>query len=206
MLWTGPRRVDSLSFIWRLSARRVARHRTPCIMQRGQSLMDKLLERLAAYIAAHPQTAFFNTPATSDEIAAVESALGVPLPNEYRAFLARHNGGFIDVSEIGPEALPDAAWNSNTLLGTVQLMKEYRQWANIGADVFGFQGKWPYIPFCQTEGQELLVFGPSTAGRAAPVLDAFHEMPPDEWSERYPSFTAFLEAYLDGEGNVNTIA
>jgi ribosomal-protein-alanine N-acetyltransferase len=32
LLWTGPRRVDSLSLVWRLSARRVARHRTSSVM------------------------------------------------------------------------------------------------------------------------------------------------------------------------------
>jgi hypothetical protein len=38
------------------------------------------------------------------------------------------------------------------------------------------------------------------------VIDAFHEMPPEEWSELYPSFAAFLEAYLDGEAKAETIA
>jgi hypothetical protein len=128
--------------------------------------------------------------------------MGVQLPVGYKAFLGRYNGGFIDVSEIGPDALGDAAWNSNNLLSTKQVVKEYRQWAKIGADVFGYRGTWPYIPFCQTEHQELLVLGPSRPGLSAPVLDAFHEMPPDEWSVLYSSFTEFLQAYLDGEGRV----
>lgn len=175
-------------------------------MQQEQPHMDKLFERLAAYIAAHPNTAFFNPPATPKEIAEVESAIGVQLVAEHKSFLGRFNGGFIDVSDIGPDALPDAAWNSNNLLSTKQIAKEYLQWATIGADVFGYEGTWPYVPFCQTEGQELLVLGPSKPGGSAPVLDAFHEMPPDEWSSLYPSFTEFLNAYLDGEGKVKTIA
>jgi hypothetical protein len=43
LLWTGPRRVDSLSLMWRLSARRVARHRTSSVIPHGQPDMTKAL-------------------------------------------------------------------------------------------------------------------------------------------------------------------
>ena len=39
MLWTGPRRVDSLFFVQRLLARRVTRQRLSSVMQRKLTLL-----------------------------------------------------------------------------------------------------------------------------------------------------------------------
>ncbi|HEY7115512.1 MAG TPA: SMI1/KNR4 family protein [Tepidisphaeraceae bacterium] len=171
--------------------------------------MNDLLQRLQEFVAAHPRRAFFDAAASADAVAGLEAAIGVRLPAAYRQFLLAFDGGFINTSGGTPEDqrwdLGTARWNSNHLLGIRGIQKEFAQWAKIGRDVFGVE-PWPYIPFCQTSGQELLVLGPEGADGEAPVLDAFHEAPPEEWEVLYPSFRAFLSAYLDGEGRVKTIA
>jgi hypothetical protein len=52
MLWTAPRRVESLSLIWCLLARRVGRHRLSSVMRHLASRLSKVdreqLERLVA--------------------------------------------------------------------------------------------------------------------------------------------------------------
>jgi hypothetical protein len=171
--------------------------------------MTDLIERLRRFIAAHPKRAFFDAPASPGAVDGLEAGIGVRLPGAYHQFLLAFDGGFINIAGSSPDDpdwdLGTARWNSNHLLGTAQIQKEHAQWARIGRDVFGVE-PWPFIPFCQTSGQELLVFGPVGADGEAPVLDAFHEVPPEEWGVLYPDFRAFLSAYLDGEGRVETIA
>lgn len=38
------------------------------------------------------------------------------------------------------------------------------------------------------------------------ILDAFHELPPQYWSELYAGFEALLLAYAENEGALKTIA
>jgi hypothetical protein len=61
-----------------------------------------------------------------------------------------------------------------------------------------------YIPFAQTSEQESLVFVPGFDGSEPPVLDAFHEA--SEWAELYPDFPSMLRAYVERDGDIETIA
>ena len=173
--------------------------------------MEKLLQQFRDFALANPSRAFFGKPATPKALATIEKAIGAPLPPAYRAFLSAFDGGFINVSGGNPKDkdwdLGDARWNGNHFLTTKEVLEEYKMWAKIGADVFGFEGCWPYIPFCRTEGQELLVL--DTTGKKAanpPILDAFHEMPPEEWRVLSPGLEKFLRAYLSKNGAIETIA
>jgi hypothetical protein len=172
--------------------------------------MNELLQRLRDFIAAHPERAFFDAPATPADIATEEATIGVPLPESYRQFLLTFNGGFINISGLQRSEEDwdrgTARWNSNYIFGTKLLAKEYAQLEKLARDVFAVEGTWEFVPFCQTSGQEILVFGPRQANQDTPVLDAFHEMPPDDWSVLYPSFAHFLKAYIDGEGEASIIA
>lgn len=170
--------------------------------------MDELLARLRAFIAANPSRCVFHPGATESAIEAAESATGVPIPADYRAFLRCFDGGFISVCGERTDAdwnEAGARWNSNSLYGTEQMVAEFTDQQLIWQSDLGWVGPWPYLPFCYTTGQEFLVFGPA-AGSTRPVLDAFHEVGPSEWGVLYPSFEALLRAYLDGEGNIETIA
>ncbi len=172
--------------------------------------MQDLLQLLRKIVAANPQQAFFDVPAQPEEIDALETAIGLPLPKSYRQFLETFNGGFINITRLNPGEqlwnLKTARWNSNDLLGTQAIQKEYYRMAEFARDVFGVEGKWEFIPFCKTSGQEHLVFGPATAPEDSPVLSAFHECPPEEWSVLYPNFQEFFRAYLGGDGKLRTIA
>ena len=171
--------------------------------------MNELLARLRKFIADHPNRCFFRPGASVHAIAEAESAIGHPLPNDYRQFLAEFDGGFISIcGQPGDEYWDEAAarWNSNSFSGIEQLVTEHNDLQLIWQLDLHWAGPWPYIPFCHTNGQERLVFGaPSMSGRR-PVLDAFHEASPEEWGELYSSFAALLSAYLAGDGQINTIA
>jgi hypothetical protein len=165
--------------------------------------MDETLDQLHAFIVAHPKRAYFEPPADEGAIAGVEQAIGLKLPASYRAFLRRFNGGFINICTLGPDDeiwdLKAARWNSNWLFGTGDLVKQYDRARSIGG-----WDRIQYVPFAQTNGQESLVFFPRADASEPPILDAFHEG--SEWSELYPNFTSMLRAYVEREGNLETIA
>jgi hypothetical protein len=169
----------------------------------GALAMGKTLDRLEAFVAAHPKRAFFEPAADENAIATVEQAIGLKLPPSYRAFLRRFNGGFINICAFGPDDeywnVKTARWNSNWLFGTADLIKQYDRARTIGG-----WDRIVYIPFCQTNGKESLVFVPRPDGSEPPVLDAFHEA--SEWAELYPDFPSMLLAYVEREGNIETIA
>jgi hypothetical protein len=165
--------------------------------------MEELLYRLELYIQSHPATAVFKPPASIADIEHVESVLGTSIPEQYRAFLLRHDGGFINIAGNG-EDLSGAEWNSHSLLGVLQIVREHTTWSRRGSEIFGIEEPWPFMPFCDTAYQEMLVL--DTRVQPATIVDAFHEVPPNDWGVLYPTFAAFLEAYLDGDGKLETVA
>jgi hypothetical protein len=151
--------------------------------------MQQVLQRLQTFVTANPHRAFFEPAASAAAINDVERSIGLTLPPSYRAFLEIFNGGFINICPFGPGhkhwSIKDARWNSNHLFGTDDLVKEYNKMRSIG--------EWeslPYFPFCQTSGQEWLVFFPSSDGSEPPVLDAWHEA--SEWKPLYPDFLSLV--------------
>jgi SMI1/KNR4 family protein SUKH-1 len=170
--------------------------------------MDDVLDRLQAIVAQRPTRCCFAPGASAAQIAEAEKAAGIEFPEPYQRFLSRFDGGFISL--YGETSDPDwdpagSEWNSNALFGTKRLVHEYLDQRLIWQVDLGWQGEWPYLPFCQTEGQEMLVFGPASSNGARPVLDAFHEVWPHEWGVVYTDFRAFLAAYVGGDGRVETI-
>ena len=126
------------------------------------------------------------------------------IPPSYRQFLRRFNGGFINISASKPGDeywdLGSARWNSNWLFGTADVLNEFTVLQDRVDEESGI------LPFCQTSGQESLVFGPAENGDEPPVLDAFHEYPSSEWGELYPNFESLLRAYISKKGKIKTIA
>src|SRR5438270_5095800 len=152
------------------------------VIRRRSPDMDELLQRLRDFVVANPEKAIFNAPAAPEKVAALEAAIGLRLPKTHRQFLFAFNGGFINIAGKNSKGedwdVGTARWNSHHLLDTQTIEKEYKQLAKLGSDVFGIKGKWKFVPFCQTKGQELLVFGPARFLGDSPILDAFHEYPP----------------------------
>jgi len=170
--------------------------------------MNKLLDQFREYVAAHPKRCFFGPAATDGAIAAAEAQMELSIPADYRLFLQSFDGGFISL--CGESDKPDwdeggARWNSNHLLGVAGLVAEFTDLRDIWRMDQGWTEAWPYLPFCHTDDQELLVFG-ACSGDHYPVLDAFHERGPPDWRVLYPNFETLLLTYLDGEGRIRTIA
>jgi len=170
--------------------------------------MGEWIDALAAFVHSQPTLCCFQPPAAPSEIAAAEAAAGIEFPEPYRQFLSRFNGGFI--SRCGRTTDADweprsAEWNSNALFGTERLVREYTDQRLIWQLDLGWPGAWPYLPFCHTDGQELLVFDADRGGGGRAVLDAWHEVGPDEWRVLYRGFEDFLAAYVQGQGRVQTV-
>lgn len=168
--------------------------------------MQSLLNKLGAQIDKHPRRAFFAPPASPEQIDGLQQYIQLPLPDSYRLFLRMHNGGFF--SHERPDKADDIhmateAWNSNQLLGVEEIADYFDRIR------YKFSGRYiRFIPFCHTQGQELLVF--STIGETSddsPVFDAWHEVGPDDWMNQklYDGFAEFLEAYIEKFGDIRTI-
>ena len=171
--------------------------------------MVDVFDALQRFVEAHPARCCFRPGASAAEIAAAEAAMGMEIPAAYRRFLARFDGGFISLYRLTTDADWDfgaAEWNSNALFGIERLVHEYKDQQLIWQLDLGWEGPWPYLPFCHTDGQEHLVFGPADPAGERPVLDAWHEVWPHEWGVLYRGFEEFLAAYVGGEGNVETVA
>jgi hypothetical protein len=165
--------------------------------------IQRTLDMLQLFIDRNAERAIFQPPAFERSIALLEEQTGLTLPNSYRCFLRRFNGGFINICNIGPNDEhwdeKAARWNSNWLFGTGDLFKAYESARNLG----GWE-KINYLPFCQTSCQDQLVFFPKPNGKEPEVLDASHEA--SEWKVIYPSFQSMLLAYVKGGGHIETIA
>ena len=170
--------------------------------------IGSVLAALERFVAQQQGRSFFHGAASSEEIRKVKAATGLDLPESYAEFLRRFNGGFISIAgETTDEDWDEqtAAWNSNLLLGTDQIIAKCRELEAMFEEIW--DGPWRFLPFCETEGQETLVFAPpDPKTKESPVLDAFHEYPPDLWEQAYPDFPTLLADYVARKGQIETIA
>ena len=156
-----------------------------------------------------------NEGATEAQIQEFEEVMNIKLPQIMRDFFLANNGGCFadnswDKKEIlDPEERGTIVWNSNYFLSLEEIADAYNCGKYSSMD---FQerededesGK-RYIPIIHTAGQENLVWCASEDG-STEILDAFHEYFADEWEVLYNSFENLLEAYMEQEGNIETIA
>ena len=169
--------------------------------------MDEL-DALQRYIADHPTRAFFQPPAAPAEIDSLEVHLGRTLPTSFRAFLLRHDGGFIAANSSSDDPAWDPraeAWNSIRIMSVTEIREESDR---IQRPQLAFAPRSPvrYIPCIYGFNQELLVFDAAADPQTdPPILDAFHEIPPTGWESLFESFAAFLERYIEGEGDLDTV-
>ena len=163
--------------------------------------MHDVLRRLRQYVTAHPQTAVFDPPANDSQIADAEQVLKLPIPDDYKRFLRQFDGGFLirDRTRNDWVSKEHEAWNSNQLMGCTGLswatdaLKDM-YWINLDVP-------WEHVGFCHTEDQQFLAFAPPSHPSPGAVLRVIEgEMPPN-WDAIYPTFAAFLDAYLRLEGH-----
>lgn len=172
--------------------------------------MKQLLDQLEQFIQQHPERARFSPQQHPHEIELVEKAFDIQLPDSYKAFLKRFDGGFIcgpDLTSMVKEGdIETVQWNSFVLFGIRELISKYEDLDSQSWKIWDFQGPYPYIPFASTPINELVVFVNRPWGASeSPVFDAFHEDPANDWGILAPTFRDFLAQYLTAEGDPSAI-
>ncbi|UAJ12539.1 SMI1/KNR4 family protein [Glacieibacterium megasporae] len=188
-----------------------------------------LLDHLDMLCERRPEVCDFRPGATPSELADLERALELQLPETLRSVLMRVNGGkFIDNDEHPEYEAEEVTDNrvSCALLGTAEIRQAYLDliatnethvelsgWANKRpvrprlALPGGSRAVWPYVPIAWTvEGREMLVLEVLVGGAANGVLDAFHEISPAKWGELYEGHVEFMEDYIAMAGSVKAIS
>jgi len=162
--------------------------------------MEDILNRLKDKSVELGERAFFNPPATEDEIRDVEARLKIVFPISVRQFYLTFNGGFFAGADWSEEDLKDVRqfetiqWNSNYIMSLEDIKS-------------GFGSRYPdCVPLIHTHTQEFLAIINPLKNGESPVYDAFHEYSPHEWGVLYDSFEELLKDYIDKEGNIKTIA
>jgi hypothetical protein len=171
--------------------------------------LKETLHRIEYQIEDASEYFHFNEAATVNEILDLEAECGFVLPKSYRKFLNYFNGGFISAFPVPAKlSFESARWNSNILMGTEEIRAEYeklstRRW-KISSKNYN---PYPFIPFCRTSENELLIFVSSPNDKnESHVFDAFHEEWPESWGCLYPSFIHLLNDYLVSNGGISKIS
>jgi len=169
-----------------------------------------ILDKLKLLINKGELNAQFNPPADSIMINHVERAFDITLPESYKTFLQRFNGGLIighKLEKLASEGDIDTVrWNSFNFFSLEELVSHYEDCRDKEWKVYDFKGPYPYIPFASTPINEFIVFVNVGYGQTeSPVFDAFHEEPASFWGILAPTFTEYLGYYVDSQGEPKTI-
>lgn len=164
--------------------------------------MNDLWKQFESWLAVHwPEgLAALNPPATDEEIAALEAALGTRLPRDFVDCLKIHNGqseaagGLLDNSEF---------------LSTDAILDQWQVWKDLleSGDFDGIESEpeegirsdwWNarWIPFTHNGGGDhyCLDMAPDQAGHAGQVITMWHDMAAREIQAA--SFAAWFQKYV----------
>lgn len=168
--------------------------------------MNDLWQQFEAWLCAHwpGGLAALNPPATDEEIAALEAALGARLPRDFVDCLRIHNG------QSGAVAATGGVFGDSEFLSTAAILAQWTTWKELlDAGTFdgedfeaepqeGVRGDWwnaGWIPFTQNGfGDGLCIdLAPDTGGRAGQIIEMWHDMGDrdilaesfDAWFRRY---------------------
>ncbi len=127
---------------------------------------------------------FSSQPATEDDLAAIERGFGRPLPEDYKEFLRRHNGGSPRVSVFYPSGSPKELWGVNDF---------YTTGRGVGSVLFELAeyGLAPqYLPIARDAGDSQIVL--NYEGDQTRVGLCIYD---ENWRylEVAPTFSAFLD-------------
>ncbi|MCS0584224.1 SMI1/KNR4 family protein [Massilia pinisoli] len=163
--------------------------------------MHGLWTRFEIWLSEHwpDGLASLNPPATDEQIAGLQKALGVTLPDDYVACLKIHNG---QASNSG------GMFDGYEFLSTDEILAQWTVWKELldGGDFAGYKsdpangirGDWwnaGWIPFTHNGCGDhfCLDLAPDTAGSQGQVITMWHD-----WGERErlsPSFGAWFTSY-----------
>ena len=173
---------------------------------------DTILKKLDQLISNGEAHCYFNPPADPADIESLEERNGFRLPESYRLFLNKFNGGMIVSDSLEKIIQRDgdletAKWNANNLLGVGEIETAYQSMKDRSyaiAEKFG--PTYPFIPFFNTMINEYLVFvNVSDNQPESPVFDAYHEEPAELWGEVAVDFNEFFLKYIDTIGDPEII-
>ena len=172
--------------------------------------IEQLWSRLEAWAGANAADILsdLNPGATDDEIAALESELGITLPNAFKASLAVHNGE--------NDGWPCKVFvNHGAYLSTSRIVEEWRQRQQHGEDIEEdtdeliqqqvisvdgpvepkmFLTSW--VPFMECNGDVFwaMDFSPAAGGKEGQIIEVDWEN--CSWKVVADSFVDFLETYV----------
>jgi len=150
----------------------------------------------------------FNARLELDELETFEKAYGIVLPESYKEFLERFNGGmitrwkstsYVDMTEFEPE---HPSRDSFMLFSLEEVIDRYTSlrlddWLLEEEDVRTY----PIIPFCKTPEQELL-FMVSNKGFTdeSPIFASYEESGEYKCVKIAADFNSFLGYYIESDG------
>ena len=129
------------------------------------------------------------------------------LPDDFIAFYLKYNGGFFaDDRWTGIELLDKnefdfILWNSNHFLTIDQIQDKF----SYVEDVSNLSDAIPtehYLPFLQTEEQELYVLRLSEKDSNIPVIMLVRQNVPEYWTKINDNFSDFLKDFIDKKGDI----
>lgn len=169
--------------------------------------LHTIIDKIETLKAEFPGRVRFNPAVNESKIDAFEKKYELQLPYYYKEFIKRYNGGYICEDDLVDKDEETASWNSNHIFSLEELEIKYEELDSKRWKMNKFMGYYPFLPFCQTDMQELLIFVcPIMPLVESPVFDAHHEEFPKQWGLLYDDFEDFLKDYLETMGKPQTIA
>ncbi len=152
----------------------------------------------------------FADPAEQAKIIRFEKEFKINLPESYKKFLKKHNGGMLLYDYQSESLQTDYEMFKGEaiyFLSIEEITERYTALKNREWKVSKEKASpYPIIPFCSLPNNELLVFiHGSKSAKESPVFDAFHEEFPSTWGIVAPDFTNFLANYLETLGHPGTM-
>lgn len=150
----------------------------------------------------------FNARLEPEEIETTEKAYGIVLPESYKQFLMRFNGGMIleheehfytDMTEWEPDSPKRSSYYLFPLDEMIDKYTDLRfdDWL-MGED---FKGNYPIIPICSTPQQELLfLVNQKGLTEESPVFASFKESGKYTCIKVATDFHSFLGYYIESDG------
>jgi len=138
-----------------------------------------------------------------------ETAFGVLLPDDFKTFLKYSNG--LDEIILTGEArhlwqqgeYEEARNLGSKILSVEEIFEEYEGlYIDDWKIPSGYNGFYPYIPFCITEENEKLIFVNQLLKKDQTIFYAYHDEPSTGWTAIAQNFTEFLEKYIHSKGKV----
>ena len=175
-------------------------------------------------LSGHPERGICRPGASDGRLNALETALGLTLPDPVRRLLREVDGASISDARPAPEAAgPGPRCVPCDLLSADQIGAAFADLLSMHAssvEADGWDGSrpvnprlrladgtvvsWPYLPIAQPrEGGGWLVLELSGAGR---VLDACHAHGPLQWRPLYERYVDFIDDYLARGGCIAATA